>query len=60
MAAAIRDARPGKTAGPRFGTLIVRGKPATGSRMVSAHDELLYDGRSFGKRLFAESVAEKA
>jgi len=60
IAAAIRDARPGKTAGPRFDTLLVRGKPAKGSRMVSASEETLYDGSRVCQLLFAGSVAQKA
>jgi|SRR5215467_16240880 len=43
VAAKIPDAGPGKTPGPRFDTLVVRGA-GEGSRRTSAYSETLYDG----------------
>ena len=57
--APANNASQGKTTGPRFDTLIVRGAPAKGSRKISAYNEILYDGKRAGSACFEGAVQEK-
>jgi len=59
FAGAAFDPSPGKTTGPRFDTLIVRGGPALESRMAFANGKILYDGSAASERQIQGNVTQR-